>query len=210
MLLSQQLTNRKRLLMSSFNYKKAIQAINYFAIKEQAPIDKMKVIKLIWLSDRYHLRQYGRPILMDQYYAFEYGPVASNTKDFLKEYDDFFPLEEFEYRDIYITAADKEHKIKSKNDTDFNVFSNSEIKTLDLIYSNFGGRSQFELKDLSHEYPEWKRYENDLNQHVASRFQMEYVDFFKNPKTDNHEVFSQKTEHLDACQEIAFSFYPVL
>jgi uncharacterized phage-associated protein len=51
--------------MLGFNYKKAIQTLAYFAQKEGGVINKMKVFKLIWLSDRLHLRKYGRPILND-------------------------------------------------------------------------------------------------------------------------------------------------
>jgi len=49
--------------MVGFNHKKAVQTLAYFAQKEGGVINKMKAFKLIWLSDRLHLRKYGRPIL---------------------------------------------------------------------------------------------------------------------------------------------------
>ncbi len=37
-----------------FDYKKATQALNFFAIKCGGKIDKMKALKLIFFADRYH------------------------------------------------------------------------------------------------------------------------------------------------------------
>ena len=50
-----------------FDYKKAVQAINFFARKNGGKITKLEVLKLIFFADRYHLRKYGRPITNDQY-----------------------------------------------------------------------------------------------------------------------------------------------
>jgi len=43
-----------------FDYKKAIQVINWFANKTNGQIDKLKLMKLIFLADREHMRRYGR------------------------------------------------------------------------------------------------------------------------------------------------------
>lgn len=64
-----------------FSHKKATQILNYFAIKEGGKINKMKALKLTFLADRYHLRKYGRLITNDEYFAMEFGPVASGVKD---------------------------------------------------------------------------------------------------------------------------------
>ena len=42
---------------------------------------KMKALKLVYIADRYHLRKYGRLITNDTYFAMNYGPVPSGTKD---------------------------------------------------------------------------------------------------------------------------------
>ena len=50
-------------MLLEFDYKKATQAINYLTKKEGGQIDKLKLIKLIYLADRYHLRRYGRRVV---------------------------------------------------------------------------------------------------------------------------------------------------
>ena len=64
-----------------FAYKKATQALNFFAIENGGEIEKLHALKLIFFADRYHLRKYGRPITNDQYWAMRLGPVPSGTKD---------------------------------------------------------------------------------------------------------------------------------
>jgi len=66
--------------MKGFNYRKAIQTLVFFAEKENGTINKMKAYKLIWLSDRWHLRNYGRSILNDTYFALKFGAIPSNTR----------------------------------------------------------------------------------------------------------------------------------
>jgi hypothetical protein len=72
-----------------FVYKKATQAVNYFAQRSGGIINKMKAIKLIYFADRYHLRKYGRPITNDEYLAMDYGLVSSGVKD-IAEMSGFF------------------------------------------------------------------------------------------------------------------------
>ena len=40
--------------MNEFNHRKAVQALNFFSLKNGGKIEKMKAIKLLWLSDRVH------------------------------------------------------------------------------------------------------------------------------------------------------------
>ena len=68
-------------MILEFDYKKATQAINYFTKKEGGQIEKLKLIKLVYLADRFHLRKYGRPIMNDTYLAMPLGPVGSSVKD---------------------------------------------------------------------------------------------------------------------------------
>ena len=66
---------------------KIIEALHYILHKIKIA-DKIKIIKLIYLADKYHLVRYGRTITNDDYYAMEYGPVGSTVKDVL-EFDEF-------------------------------------------------------------------------------------------------------------------------
>ena len=186
--------------MFDYNHRKAVQILNYFAICDGGIINKMKSVKLIWLSDRAHLRRYGRPIIMDEYYALPYGPVPSNTKD-LAENNSFSSEDEVNYRDKYISVIDK-YNYKSVNEVEKKVFSETDLLIMKNIYSEFGMFNEFQLTELSHNYPEWKRFEIGLKNKTVSRYPMDYLDFFENPSSDNGKIFSEPTGLLELSKEI--------
>jgi len=186
--------------MLGFNYKKAVQALNFFAIKGGGEINKMKALKLIWLSDRLHIRKFGRPILNDTYFALNYGPVASNTKD-LAENTDFLTSEEKEYRNHYIENTSHYNYI-SKSSLDQFVFSSSDLEVMQAIYEKFAHLSEFKLSEISHLYPEWKKFESYLNSKTSSRFEMNYEDFFENTDNDYNNFFNDTEESLNLSKEV--------
>jgi uncharacterized phage-associated protein len=186
--------------MFEFNHKKAVQCLNYFAGINGGIINKMKAIKLIWLADRAHIRRYGRPIIMDQYFALPFGPIPSNTKD-LAEVNVFSSEDEVTYRNNYINVIDK-FTFQSVNKIDEKVFSQTDLTIIENIYSEFGNFSEYELSELSHSYPEWKKHEAGLINKTASRFQMDYLDFFEDPATGNASVFNESLELRNLAKDI--------
>jgi uncharacterized phage-associated protein len=186
--------------MFAFSYKKAVQSLNFFAVKNGGKINKMKAIQMIWLSDRLHLRSFGRPIVMDQYYALPYGPVPSNTKD-LAEINIFSSDAEVSYRNQFIKVIDK-YNFESLSNVDSNAFSTSDINVLEQIFAEFGDYSEFDLSELSHQYPEWKKHETMLKNNIVSRTQMNYLDFFENPTQDNNPIFMESDELKELAKNI--------
>jgi uncharacterized phage-associated protein len=160
----------------------------------------MKALKLIWLSDRLHLRTFGRPILNDTYFALTYGPVASNTKD-LVENTSFLTDKEQEYRNEFIENIDK-YIYGSLKTVDKKVFSKTDIEVMSLIYDEFGDYDKFHLSEESHKYPEWKRFESHLTSGVASRFEMNYEDFFSNYNEGESSIFNNSHDFLEESKDI--------
>lgn len=188
-----------------FDNKKTTQAINLLATKEGGKIDKLKVIKLIWVADRLHLRKYGRPIMNDTYWAMNYGAVGSSVKDFTG-----FNVEEeeAEYLEEYLEPKNK-YNIKSKKQVDTDVFSDSEIEMMDKAYTEYGSMNKFDLAKLSHEFPEWKKFKEALK--VSTREMMSYEDFFKNPDSGipYKNIFNESEEELKMSKEIFADNYVV-
>jgi len=182
--------------MFEFNHKKAVQALNYFATKEGGVINKMKAIKLIWLSDRAHIRRYGRPIIMDEYFALPFGPIPSNTKDLAENNDVFTSEDEANYRNQYIETVNK-YKFRSIEPIDEKVFSKTDLMVLEKVFSVFGNLTEFDLSNLSHEFPEWKKHENSLKSKIASRFKMDYLDFFNDPTFAKESMFNESKELIN-------------
>jgi len=187
-------------MRQGFPYRKATQALNFFALKENGSISKIKALKLVWLAERYHLRQYGRPILNDAYFALPFGPVASNTKN-LAEASEFLPDSEQGYRDACLDVSVK-NTIRSLKPFEKEPFSTTDIEAMEKAYEAFGAMKPMELSDVSHRYPEWKRYESDLKNGPYSRFAMSYADFFLDPEMANAAVFAEQKDVLDSSREL--------
>lgn len=185
--------------MVGFNHKKAVHTLAYFAQKEGGVINKMKAFKLIWLSDRLHLRKYGRPILNDVYFALPKGPIPSSTKD-LADNSDYLADSERELREQVLENAGR-YTIKTKTEVQKNVFSESDLEVMSLVYDNFGNLDEFTLSELSHEYPEWKKFEKSLQVGHSSRFEMNYQDFFDDNE-NSHILFEQDEELLELNKEV--------
>lgn len=185
-----------------FDYKKATQAINYLTKKEGGQIDKLKLIKLIYLADRYHLRRYGRPVFNDTYLAMRLGPVGSSVKDIAELSSDFLDDDERRYADQFIARGVVKHTVVSVADVDPDVFSESELEALNFAYNEFGNQKGSVLVGVTHRYPEWSKFKSALESKEASRETMSYSDFFKNPSNGMEDKFALAGDILAASEEL--------
>jgi len=181
----------------NFDYKKAAQALNYFARKSGGQIEKLKALKLIYLADRYHLRKYGRLITNDIYFAMKLGPVASSTKDIV-ENSEFLDDVEKEYALQYLKLMSP-YVLASEKDVDSNVFSDSDLEALDFAWEKFGHIDKFMLANLTHKYPEWKRNEASLS--LNPRIEMRLLDFLDDPDEDIEKCFTLTDQDRENIKE---------
>lgn len=161
----------------TFKHETATQALNYLAVRSGGTINKMKALKLIFFSDRYHLRKYGRPVTDDEYIAMNYGPVASNVKD-IAEMSSFLGSKSEKYAKAFITPISR-YEYRSLAAVDTDVFSDSEIEALNYVWERFGCFEEFKLADITHQYPEWKKHEIALKS--VPNIRMDYLDFLEDP-----------------------------
>lgn len=192
--------------MRGFNYKKAVQALNCFAYYNGNSLNKMKAIKLIWLADRLHLRRYGRTITGDIYFALPHGPVPSTTKDILCLNPYTLSEDEFTYIDEFLSIISK-YDYKSIKDPNQNVFSKTDLNVLDDVFKHYGKYDQYELRDISHKFPEWKKWEQKLGA-IHTRFMMDYEDFFKDAEI-NSPIFHETQDDLELVKSLYFRTKPV-
>lgn len=186
--------------MSSFNFKRAVQCLNYFATKEGGKINKMKAIKLIWLSDRLHIRKYGKPITFDKYVAMKNGPVPSSIRDFTQDCSPFLEDVEIQYRDAFITPISK-YDLETTNEPELKVLAKTNVKVMDEVYQVFGDKTHFELSDLSHNFPEWHKYKSYFDVNQGGRKNIDMIDFFKN-NVKNIDYFNEDSEIVELSKGI--------
>lgn len=174
--------------------KKIENIILYFANQsDQKTVDRLKLMKLIWLSDRLHLNKYGRLILKDRYKALPNGPIASKTMEMSK----------YSLPDVYEVDG---YKIKSLKEFDSDFFSKSDLKIMNYVWEKFGQLDTFQLRDYSHLFPEWLRFEEELEtDYTPNCYDIVIQDFFK---SHDEEKFSDLINPEDSeLSEIDFNIH---
>ena len=158
--------------------KNIVQMLYYIIKNGKKPYDKVSLLKLVFFSDRYHLRKYGRSISHDTYYAMKHGAVASNVKDILSQ--NFESDEEKEYFFSYIDISDNKYYI-AKQEKSLEMLSKTNKEAMDFTLKYFGDIETFKLAEISHQYPEWKKKEKLLVSGF-NRQKMDIADFFLDSK----------------------------
>ncbi len=158
----------------SFEFKKAVQAVNY--ILRSVPkkhLGKLEVLKIVFLADRYHLRKYGRMITNDDYWAMQYGPVASCVKD-ITEVGDFLDPAEKTYVSKFLEPV-YTHQVKSISDVDLDELSQTDREALSEAC---GLRTRVsDLVEFTHQFPEWQKHQQGLA--LNARQRMNVLDCFE-------------------------------
>src|SRR5690606_12770956 len=111
------------------------------------------------------------------------------TKDILDR--NSYLEEKVEYLDKYLKVEG--YSLESILAVDVDVFSQTDIEALEFAFLHFGDMDKWELVQVTHEYPEWEKFkENLIGPKSNSRVEaMDYADFFKNPENEN-DAFSQE------------------
>lgn len=125
------------------------------------PATRMKVVKLLYLADRFHVVHYGTPILGDRYYRLPYGPVPSRALDLLEAAADLARgdpevtadevseqlLKRVEVKDPGSKMARYVAKEKAPS---ADSLAPSEVDALNAIASKYGGWAAPALSNLTH------------------------------------------------------------
>ena len=160
-----------------YSTKKIIQALAYIAYQQPChKVNSMKAYKLLWLADRYHLRQFGRTITGDVFYALPHGVVPSDAKNIVEHLATHRPTDE-SYRDKYIKRLGK-YSYQAISEPDVMEFSDSDQEALDKILQVSGTLDQYQLEELSHKFPEWLAYKAKLEAEGTPKAYKINIDYF--------------------------------
>jgi uncharacterized phage-associated protein len=124
-----------------FDSEKAVETILYIAQRARIP-DFLHICKILYFADKNHLEEYGRFICGDHYIAMSNGPVPSGTYDILKQ-------ARITKQHGFIVQGS--YSVAPLRGPDLSVLSESDIESLDIAISQYGGMSIGELIEISHD-----------------------------------------------------------
>ncbi len=141
-----------------FDIDRAIQ-LAAFCIRQSGSdrMNTMKLLKLLYIADRESLKTAGYALTGDAPFALPHGPVPTRIYDLTKTSSDWAFLDQnpeeatwcahfrTEGRDLCIAEATGEDRL---SDHDKHVISE--------VMERYGQLDQFELRDLTHEFAEWR------------------------------------------------------
>jgi len=173
----------------------------YYILHKIGEADKVKLIKLIYLSDKYHLIRYGRTITNDDYYAMEYGPVGTTLKDVLS-FDRFYlSNQEHEYLSKLIEKTG-EYTFRARDvDIPFDMLSESDREALDFVIERFGYMDSWKLSNYTHQYQEWHQYKDLFEKGLTKRERIETHELLSTIKDDPLSIGIPE-EHIKETEEI--------
>lgn len=178
--------------MEQISIRKLLQTLHYIQKRSDNNCDRysyMYLLKMLYFSDRHHMRHYGFTISSDEYRAMKLGPVAIGTFDVLKkQMPKYANSAEFELLCDSVIGVDEYSVIIKPLGED--ELSKSNEDSLQFSLNNFGHFNQFELSGISHDYPEWKKYQSKIKEALSvgkkTSFPISTCDFFDNPDTIPH------------------------
>jgi uncharacterized phage-associated protein len=141
-----------------FSPTRIAQMAAFFAAKEpRSTINIMKLIKLMYLSDRESLARYGDPITFDNMFSLDEGPILSRSLNMI---NGVLSIASAEAWDKWMSGRDQDHNVVVHRDftrDDLDYLSDADLAVLQDVWGQFGHMDQWQLSDYTHEHcPEWQ------------------------------------------------------
>ena len=132
--------------LAGFRARKAAQMCALFAIKNGGTIEKLKLIKLIYLTERKFLSDNHHPILFDEMYSLPHGPICSSTLNGIDGVIHGETWDQFIARNGSIVVA-----LKQFPRMELDEISNAELRIADVIWQEFGKMTASQIRSYIHD-----------------------------------------------------------
>lgn len=162
-----------------FREEETTDLATFFIRANGGSINKLKLMKLLYIADRETFIKYGTPITYDSYFSMKNGPVLSNTLNLMdispsSNFDESSPFGDYWCKNIYRDQKDPNiyrATPESKNNT-FENLCKADLNTAQEIHDRYQHLSGFQLAELTHEFAEWK-------DPGSSRYPIDFEDILK-------------------------------
>lgn len=137
-----------------FNERKVAQMAAFLLAKGGDRMPHLKLMKLIYLSDREAMGRYGFPISGDCIVAMPHGPVLSMTLNLM---DGDVESSPGGWDSLISDKENYELSLKSSvTRSDLDELSQADIDVLEAVWAQFGHMGKYEIRDYTHDHcPEW-------------------------------------------------------
>jgi uncharacterized phage-associated protein len=114
-----------------------------YILKHYGPMSHLKLQKLLFYSDAYHLAYFGKELIEDKFEAWVHGPVSRKVYNSLR--DKSILYSDLEYSDTGVDV-----------DSEFEKLCSDQKAMLNDILSNLSEWSGFQLEAATHQEEPWR------------------------------------------------------
>ena len=146
----------------AFSERKVAEMAGYFLLKtDGGMMHHLKLMKLLYLSDRECFRQHGFSMSEDKMVSMKHGPFLFETLNFVCGSRQSEPGG---WDSLISDKADHQVSIKPEaNVDDFLELSRADMETMDSVWDEFGNMDQWEISNYTCENcPEWETPEDSF------------------------------------------------
>lgn len=135
-----------------YREKKTAQMAAFFLTKLNGSMPHLKLMKLLYISDRESLRCDGSTMSHDKMVSMPHGPVLSQTLDCMNGNTDSSDW------NLYITDI-ANHAVKLNEGISIeslDLLSEFDISIMENVLNIYGKMSKWQIRDETHSFPEWE------------------------------------------------------
>lgn len=129
-----------------FRSRKAAQLCAYFAVESGGTIEKLKLIKLLYLAERRFFSENHHPMLFDEYYSLPHGPICSSALNGIDGIIHGEIWDDYIARNGNVVVA-----MKSFSRDELDDVSDAELEVVAGIWRQFGHMTASQLRNYSHD-----------------------------------------------------------
>jgi uncharacterized phage-associated protein len=180
---------------------KRIQAALYHTMVEAGRrgqnVSQYDLVKTLFLADRAHLNEWGRPVTYDNYSAMKHGPVPSVAYDFLKS--NAQALREHQIASLPWTSVEKSNSVRHffpiENAFDVSLhLSSSDLEALDDALGMVLRLGFSQIRKLTHEDPAYLDAWRDDGGKAA--YDMKLGLLFERPDFEQAEMLAEYSPYV--------------
>ncbi len=165
-----------------FRSRKAAQIAAYFATQSNDEIEKLKLVKLLYLAERESMQERGRPIIFDEFYSLKHGPICSNALNAINGDLDAAIWNEYLSKDGTVKVKRSRKAAPDK----FDELSRSDHVILKSVWEKFGWMTAAQLRNWTHNHcPEYVEV-------LEGRLPITYADIFKALGFENPDEMAER------------------
>ena len=137
-----------------FQFDKVLQAAGVLLQFAGGRMEYIRLLKLLYISDREMVAETCSPITGDRAVAMKHGPVLSQVYDLIK--GNAAKSGDWSY---YVTTAN--HDVVLNRPVPRGKLSIAEIEKLQQVSQRFNDHSEWDICDVTHTFEEWQSHYTD-------------------------------------------------